>query len=218
MKIFRKIALFFALVVTVSMASPVLAVTEMYREPNQKLLAGKHFSIVIDRGKFQKAIRDSSGNYLFSEVGAGVKPLVLIGTMPEIVEFLYEKRKLEIHNTIKSLPFVYISASYYHPKERFEGIFPVHQAINQFTQSLLDFVPVPDKVATLTDLLGNTNALQAVLRDSFSNTKKKPSPKSKLIYLKISYLHDVGAIKVGEKVVPLASILYKLLGVKETSV
>ncbi|MES2998573.1 MAG: hypothetical protein V4700_04550 [Pseudomonadota bacterium] len=192
--------------------------TEMYREPNQKLLQGKHFSVIVDRGELKKAVRDSSGNYLFSEVGAGVKPLVLIGTMQEIVKFLYEKRKLEIHNTIKSLPFIYMSASYYHPKERFEGIFPIHQAIDQFTKALLDFAPIPDNVETVTDILGNAETLQSALRDIFSSSKKKQFPESKLIYLKISYFKDEGAVEVGEKVVPLASILYKLLGVKETRV
>ncbi|MGC1854077.1 MAG: hypothetical protein WA659_01695 [Candidatus Aquirickettsiella sp.] len=214
MKIIISRSIFFILMMSVWISNQSVAV-EMYREPSQKLLSGKHFSVVIDRGKLQKAIRDSSNNYLFSEVGPGVKPLVLIGTMQEIVTFLYEKRKIEIHNKISSLPCIYMSATYYQPKARFEGIFPVHAAINQFTKSLLDFVPVPGNVETVSEILSSGKTLQEIL--SVLVRSKKPYPESKLIYLKISYLKDIGAVEVGKKVLPLASILYKFLGVKETS-
>ncbi len=216
MNTIRKRFVFFILTITLLISGENIAMAEVYREPSQQLLSGKHFSIVIDRGKLQKAIRDSSGNYLFSEVGAGVKPLVFIGTMQEIVKFLYAKRNIEIRNKIQCLPYIYMSAAYYRPKARFEGIFPVHEAINTLGKSLLDFVPIPDNVATVADILSNSKALQETLNVFASN--KKQCPESKLIYLKISYIKDVGAVEVGKNAVSFASILYKLLGVKETSV
>ena len=217
MKTIRKKHIFLTLVLLLIFGGNV-AMAEIYREPNQKLLAGKIFSIVIDRGKLQKAIPSSSGNYLFSEVGAGVKPLVFIGTMQEIIKFLYEKRKIEIRNTIPCLPYIYMSASYYHPKEQFEGISPVHDAIKEITKFFIMepvSVPVGSEVATaVADLATDSKILSKII----ARFKKKQCPESPLIYLKISYIKDVGAIEIGKKEVSFESILYKLLGVKETRV
>jgi hypothetical protein len=222
MKTNRKKHIFFTLVLSLLIFGGNVAMAEIYREPNQKLLAGKHFSIVIDRGKLQKAIPSSSGNYLFSEVDAGVKPLVFIGTMQEIIKFLYEKRKIEIRNTIPCLPYIYMSASYYHPKEQFEGIFPVHDAIKEITKFFIMepvSVPVGTEVATaVTDLAADSKAFQKSLSKIVVRFKKKQCPESPLIYLKISYIKDVGAIEIAKKEVSFESILYELLGVKETRV
>jgi len=191
----------------------------IYRESNEKLLScdGYFPSIVKDRGKLSKALPASQGKYLFSEVGAGVRPLVFIGTMQELVKFLYENRALEIKNTIKTLPYIYMSASYYRPQERFEGITPVHDAINQITQAIKSFIPNPlsDSITNRLDIRSALEDIKAYLSAPKIGTSGSPDDEksidSKLIYLKISYLQDKGAIKIGKKSITFGSILYHFL-------
>ncbi|EDK9895141.1 hypothetical protein CK374_23985, partial [Salmonella enterica subsp. enterica serovar Typhi] len=45
----------------------------MWREPKPVVKEGKYYSLIMDRGELQKAVKSSSNNYLFSEKGAGVK-------------------------------------------------------------------------------------------------------------------------------------------------
>lgn len=190
----------------------------IYREPNQKLLSCKYLpSVIIDRGELKKAIPGQKGDYLFSEVGAGVKPLVFIGTVQELVRFLYENKALKIENTIKELPYIYMSASYYRPQERFEGITPVHDAINQITQAIKSFIPNPlsDSITNRLDIRSALEDIKTYLSDPKISTSGSLSDgksiNSKLIYLKISYLQDKGAVKIGEKSITFGSILYHFL-------
>lgn len=63
----------------------------MWREPAPVVKEGKFFSVIQDRGTLQKAVKNSNNEFLFSEKGAGVKPLVLIGSPVEIFEYLEKK-------------------------------------------------------------------------------------------------------------------------------
>ncbi|MCT6980727.1 phage major capsid protein, partial [Salmonella enterica subsp. enterica serovar Oranienburg] len=95
----------------------------MWREPKPVVKEGKYYSLIMDRGELQKAVKSSNNNYLFSEKGAGVKPLVLIGSPVEISEFMLQNKTRSIENHIKGLPDIYIGVTKYKPKQRFTGLF-----------------------------------------------------------------------------------------------
>lgn len=208
----KKSILSFTLMGALLMAEQTVA-QGIYREPNQELLQGKYYTIVQDNGDFKKALRDSDGNYLFSEKGAGVKPLVFIGTTRELIKFLYENRTLRIVNKIATLPSIYIRVTYFENKPRFKSITPVHDAIQQITQTVKSFIPNPlsDSITNRLDIRSALEDVKTYLdADSSNEANEKPND-SKLIYLKISYLKDKGAIKIGEKSITFGSILYHFL-------
>lgn len=60
---------------------------EIYREPSSHLISVPWQGVILDRGVLKKAIKNSKGEYVFSEFGAGVQPLVVIGRFPELVNF-----------------------------------------------------------------------------------------------------------------------------------
>lgn len=187
---------------------------EIYREPSPKIIK-KGYSLVLDRGVLHKAIISSKGTYIFSEKGAGVKPLVIIGTLYDIADFLYKRRDVIIDNTIPDLPNIYLSATYYKPKERFNGITSVGDVVVILSKSLLDFVPGD----TVSDMISNTGTFTLALKDLIASGKKpKNKATSALIYVKISYLKDKHSIFLGRKKVYMGTVLNRLFNIKETSV
>lgn len=179
-----------------------------YREPAPKLVK-KGKAVIMDRGQLMKALPDSHGDYLFSEAGIGVRSLVLVGDLYAITEFLYKNSSKRIHNTISELPNVYLSAGSYKPNKRFEGIIGVGDVVTVLAKSLVDFVPGN----TITDFLGNIATFGSILKEL---TSKEVKVKSKMVYIKLSYLNDHSAINLGCKYVYLRSVLYALYGVNPT--
>ncbi|MGK7904655.1 MAG: DUF4157 domain-containing protein [Hormoscilla sp.] len=110
--------------------------TDMWRIPAPKVKKGKAGAVIQDNGEPSKAIAGSNGDYLFSEKGAGVKPLALIGTKKTILDFLKSKSKKGITNQNKTLPDINMAVSYYQPSERFQGLFPAQDTIKQLTEKV----------------------------------------------------------------------------------
>ncbi|ECO0662441.1 hemolysin E [Salmonella enterica subsp. enterica serovar Give] len=113
----------------------------MWREPKPVVKEGKYYSLIMDRGELQKAVKSNNNNYLFSEKGAGVKPLVLIGSPVEISEFMLQNKTRSIENHIKGLPDIYIGVTKYKPKQRFTGLFPLQDILTQTVDQVSKFVP-----------------------------------------------------------------------------
>ncbi|EHC37051.1 hypothetical protein SeGA_2271 [Salmonella enterica subsp. enterica serovar Gaminara str. A4-567] len=130
----------------------------MWREPKPVVKEGKYYSLIMDRGELQKAVKSSNNNYLFSEKGAGVKPLVLIGSPVEISEFMLQNKTRSIENHIKGLPDIYIGVTKYKPKQRFTGLFPLQDILTQTVDQVSKFVPGTD----ITDAVGIPADLKAL--------------------------------------------------------
>lgn len=130
----------------------------MWREPKPVVKEGKYYSLIMDRGELQKAVKSSSNNYLFSEKGAGVKPLVLIGSPVEISEFMLQNKTRSIENHIKGLPDIYMGVTKYKPKQRFTGLFPLQDILTQTVDQVSKFVPGTD----ITDAVGIPSDLKAL--------------------------------------------------------
>lgn len=95
-------------------------------------------AVIKTNGQLQEAwLAKRAGSFLFSEVGAGTLPLVLLGTKPEIYAWLYEWQHTGIENQILELPNIYMTVQPYRPGARYEGLFPVQDAIMGITNSLV---------------------------------------------------------------------------------
>jgi hypothetical protein len=164
---------------------------------------GGGFSFIQDRGVLRHAATASSGYYLFSEVGAGVQPLALIGLWHEVLNFLVKRSGGGIDNRIVDLPQVYMGLSYYQPGKRFTGLFPVGDAAVQLTKGAMGFVPgnnITDAGGAIGDLIENVGSL-------FKKTKTKTySPASNEVYVKFSYLPEEGMAEVGSGKVSFQTI------------
>ncbi|EKJ6037554.1 hypothetical protein PJP40_000214 [Salmonella enterica] len=169
----------------------------MWREPKPVVKEGKYYSLIMDRGELQKAVKSSNNNYLFSEKGAGVKPLVLIGSPVEISEFMLQNKTRSIENHIKGLPDIYIGVTKYKPKQRFTGLFPLTQTVDQVSK----FVPGTD----ITDAVGIPADLKA-LQQAILAMKPKDKTSNNILYVK----PEDGMVKVGSKTVSFGRILEKM--------
>ncbi|ECG8591583.1 hypothetical protein FNI11_17865 [Salmonella enterica subsp. salamae] len=177
----------------------------MWREPRPVVKEGKYYSLIMDRGELQKAVKSSNNNYLFSENGAGVKPLVLIGSPVEISEFMLHNKSRSIENHIKALPDIYMGVTKYRPKQRFTGLFPLQDILTQTVDQVSKFVPGAD----ITDAAGIPSDLKA-LQQVISTMKQKDKISNNILYVKFSYLPEDGMIKVGSKTVSFGRILEKM--------
>lgn len=177
---------------------------EWWRVPAPQLHVNKYHSIILDRGEMHKAVPDSKNQYLFSETGAGVKPLAIVGTALQIAELLERSSSRSIVSDIKSLQTLYMGVSLYVPKDRFEGVFP----LNAVAKGLADFA---------IGVWGNAvrEASQAEQIALFMAKLMKASPKEKQqgnnLFVKFSYLQEEGMFKVGTSRVSCKEIQQQLL-------
>src|SRR5262245_39096003 len=99
----------------------------MYREEAIVVKKGSFFSLVETGGMMHKAFTASDGYYLFSEVGAGTKALVLVGAWHETGYFLTSERKgIKNKRLGKENQDIYASAGVYTPRQ-LKGLFPGHE-------------------------------------------------------------------------------------------
>ncbi|CAK8162806.1 conserved hypothetical protein [Candidatus Xenohaliotis californiensis] len=189
-----------------------------WREPSQTIVKKKGI-LMYDRGKLTKAIPSSTGDYLFSEVGSGISPLVVVGTIFDITEYLYKIRQKSIVNKIKETPEIYMSISQYKPEKQFESIYSIGDNIITLSRSALSYVPSPS--STIGDFLNNETTFLLILKELFNKTKEFKEAKGKMLskeilYLRLHYLQNDKALKeskdilLGEGSITLESLLFKL--------
>lgn len=169
----------------------------MWRIPASKVVKGGQFSIIQDRGNLRSAPAGSKGDFIFSEVGAGVQPLALIGLWHEVLNWLATRPTKGIDNKIKDLPDIYMGVSFYRPGQRFVGLFPVHDAVQQLTEGVVGaFAPGSE----ITDVGGAIGDLYSHSKRLFGKPKKKKlSLSSTEVYIKFSYLPEQDMIRVGQR-------------------
>lgn len=177
----------------------------MWREPNPVVKEGKYYSLIVDRGELQKAVKSSNNDYLFSEKGAGVKPLVLIGSPVEISEFMLQNETRGIESHIKDLPDIYMGVTLYRPKQRFTGLFPLQDVLIQTVDQVSKFAPG----TVITDAAGVPSDLKS-LQQAILAMKQKDKTSNNILYVKFSYLPEDGMVKVGSKTVSFGGILEQM--------
>lgn len=174
----------------------------MYREPSS-VVKKVGTAFIQDNGQLTGTAPGSSGNFLFTEVGAGVKPMVLIGTRPEVLMWLDSWPGRGIENRICDLPEIYMSVQPYRPGSRFVGLFPVQAVVQQLVEGLAAFAPG----SALTDVVGGVKDLKGAIEFSsggamssvYSRSAKPAAPAAGTLYVRFHYLGGAHETKVGEK-------------------
>lgn len=180
--------------------------TSLFRAPQPTVKAGSNYSIVVDRGELKKAIPSSNGNYLFSETGAGVQSLVLVGTSTQLIEYLINNKHRRVENQIKVLPEIYIGISPYVPRQRFAGLFPLGDSVTEVVTQLTNFIPGGGAWRDIAEIPGTLSGLKAGI-DKLSESQKQSGP---LLYVKLSYLPEDKMILLGKNTVSFDQVLNTL--------
>lgn len=190
---------------------------DIWRVPASKVKKGGAFSVIQDNGVLRHAITASSGNYLFSEVGAGVMPLALIGLQHEIAEWLASYGDRAIENRIGELPDIYMGMCYYTPGQRYKGLFPLHDAAAQVTKGAIGiagaFVPQATGLAgAVADTGKGASTAVKMFKTIFGGGEKSSpgrSPGTHPVYVLFTYLpsvRDKQMVRLGSGVVKFKDI------------
>jgi hypothetical protein len=163
-----------------------------WRVPAPILRAGKYGSVIIDRGSLKKAVAASNNHYLFSETGAGVQSLAIVGTALQVTEFLLDHQQRGIESQIKGLSGIYMGISPYKPNEQFSGVFPANQLLASVAGFLGSLIPTPDWSA----ILGAPDQL-ATLKKAINGLKVADKAKGDMLYVKFSYLQEDKMVLIG---------------------
>jgi hypothetical protein len=172
-------------------------------------------SVIEDLGTLVNAHYASGGWFLFSEVGAGVRPLVLLGTIWEIRTCLRKWGK-GIKNIIEELPEIYMGVDLYKPGERFKGLFPKQAAILALTKGITGIgiggltSEVVGLGAGISDIVGFAKSQSGVDWYSYMGGGRKARSRLKkagLIYVKFHYLRWKGARLIGKRKVSSQQLL-----------
>ncbi|WP_218574218.1 hypothetical protein [Pseudomonas sp. PB103] len=178
----------------------------LWRAPAAIVKSGSNYSVILDRGELKKAIAGSNNNYLFSETGAGVQSLVLIGTSTQLVEFLIKHKDRQIENRISQLPDIYMGITPFVPQTRFSGLFPLGDAVADIVTQLTNFIPGGGAWRDIAGIPGTLTGLKAGI-DKLSETQKASG---KLLYVKFSYLPEDRMVKLGRNAVSFNQVLNTL--------
>jgi hypothetical protein len=174
-----------------------------WRVPAPVLQSGKYGSVIIDRGLLKKAIAASNNHYLFSETGAGVQSLVIVGTAVQVIEFLLDHQLRGVESQIKSLPNIYMGITPYKPKERFSGVFPANELLSSVAGFLGSLIPAPDWSA----IIGAPDQL-ASLKKTINGLSAADKARGNMLYVKFSYLQEDKMVLVGTGKASFKDILH----------
>jgi hypothetical protein len=189
----------------------------MYRE-EVPIVKRSGSAVIQDNGYLSSTGPGSNGNYLFSEVGAGVKAMALVGTKQEILAWLSERKNYFIENRIPDLPAIYLSVQPYRPGTRFVGLFPVHAAIQHLVEAMGALGAGAAGAAAgqvggaLTDIAGGVKDLKGAQELSRAPMKgvysysTTPAPDPGKLYVRFHYLQTEHASKAGEKFLSLETV------------
>jgi hypothetical protein len=108
----------------------------IFREIGANVQAGSMGSVIKDKGHLQVAQQGSVGRYHFTDVKAGVLPIVLLGHKEEIYRWLTENQHSGIQNRYPGSTGIYMAVMPYVPGTRYTGLFPIHNAISAITDGI----------------------------------------------------------------------------------
>lgn len=195
---------FIMIIACLFLVGPVKAESiSLWREPAPALKNGKYGSVILDKGKLTKAVHNGNKEYIFSEKGAGVKPLIIIGTPVQIISFLKKHETRGIENHIKDLQDIYMGITNYRSGERFSGLFPLHDVFIRAVESVQKFLPFGDAVTDAGGIPSDLKDLYHKIHKLDDNQKSQ----DEVLYVKFSYLPEEGMVKIGRKSVSFGKIL-----------
>ena len=121
---------------------PVYSEVRIVRLPVSEVKLGKFGAVIQDNGEFKKtkaSYDEATKEYYhpFSENTTELarRDIAIIGTSFEIMNYLAKNKDVLIKNDIKELPGIYIGFGKYNPKDRFYGMFPFQDFVNQLVEN-----------------------------------------------------------------------------------
>ncbi len=200
---------------------------EMWRAPSSVIRKAGRYGFVQDGGIMRHAYKTSSPPhyYFFDDNPIAAKPMVLIGTINEIFEFLMVNKTSGILNKIDDLPEIYMGVSQCKPTPRFVGLFPVNDVLSQLLDKGIgllgagignvmgEFSTLAKMPHTALEISGGAKDLKDAGPDG-KNPYQKALHKSKIDKKSIankfaitwSYLQEKGLKKIGEKSVSFSAL------------
>lgn len=183
---------------------------------NPQLISGSGSTLILDRGYLEPAWSTSDGRFIFSEVRAGVKPLALVGTKRQILQYLTKSEdKIEmsdkLYGELGNTAGIYISDTKYSPAERYGMVFSpwdiganlILEVIGNFGEDPLKeyigageayFCPSLETIITFLDAKTfiSENSADTEVLDEFAKTD------SDIHYVQFSYLKQTGFQKISD--------------------
>ena len=176
---------------------------KMFRAPASVVKQGGAGAVIQDNGMMRGTAPASNGYYLFSEVGAGVKPLCLVGTWDDLLRFLMERKTSGVQNQIGTLPDIYMSVEKYRPKPRFVGLFPFHDSVKAVIEGITDLFPGN----WMSDLVGGLKNVRDNVGQGYANMQSsKTSAPSNLLVITWHYLQSKGMERIGSGTISFAAM------------
>jgi hypothetical protein len=175
----------------------------MYRIVRGQVSRTRTGSVIEDSGYLKRA-KPYQGKWVFSEQGAGVQELVLLGTRQQIMIFLAAHYDQRIENQIVDLPEIFMSVQPYTPGKRFKGLFPVGDTIVRLTEALGSFAPGSE----LTDLAGALKDIRDLSRFNLTvgSGENERLESDEVLYVKFSYLPGDHMYQIATGTVDMRSI------------
>ncbi|WP_261641375.1 hypothetical protein [Erwinia mallotivora] len=187
-------------------SSAFAEVITIWREPAPVLKEGKYKSLILDRGQLTKALPDSKNEYIFTEKGAGVKPLVLVGTYIQIVEFLKKYETRGIESQIDGLNKIYMGVANYHPRERFISIWHPGNILVMAVENIQKFLPFGNDITDVAGVAGDLKELY----EKIDQLDEKQKSSGSVMYVKFSYLPEDGMTEIGNKKITFGAVLNEM--------
>lgn len=175
----------------------------MFRAPASVVKRGGRGAVIQDNGVMRGTLPASSGYFLFSGVGAGVKPLCLVGTWDDVLRFLMERKASGVQNQIETLPDIYMSVEKYVPKPRFVGLLPFQDSIKSLIGGLTNLFPGNQA----SDIIGGVSNVRDGRGKGYAtkHTSSASGP-SNLLVVTWHYLQSSGMDRIGSGTITFAEM------------
>lgn len=179
------------------------------------------YSMVKAAGELRRAYT-ANGTYLFSEAGAGIHPIVLLGHPSQLRKWLEDNHSREIRNKIGDLPNIYMSVCKYVADER-KVVAPIGDAVQNIVGFMTNLLPssmLADVVGNVADMIEYGSGKKSKISSFFGFKSGKKSQELKpadvqetdLLYVRIHYLKEGCAVKIGERGTTFAVVYGQLTG------
>ena len=169
-----------------------MATVGIWRASAPLVQKGQFFTFFEKKESLKKAIKASDGkSFLFTEKGAGVCPLVIIGTPLQILIEVANQADMDsqINNQIEDLPVIFYGISPYVEKGPYKALTPLHDFMGRFLTEITGFLPS----GNIADTVGRSLKFFEVLKNL---TVGHQGADSNFMELKFSYIKEPGMIEL----------------------
>ncbi len=175
-----------------------MTTVSMWRWPVSEVKRGKGGAMVEDRGDLKKAHKNAHGWFKLSEHGEGRKPLVVIGTRPQLRTFFQHHGNSGIENSIPELPHIYMGISCYAPRQRERKLTPYNDVAVSVANMAI-WTGAGEHMKNSSNLASACGTLYDYVRKVLRPGVEEPSEETDTFCVKFSYLREPGMQVIGRR-------------------